>query len=84
MKEVHILKEYPADFYGSTIQVAIVGYIRGMVKFDGIGTNYIPLKNFETRMSVHDRRNSETVQLLADFASCGLRTTPNQFFVILS
>lgn len=32
------MKNYEADFYGSTIQVGVVGHIRDMIKFDGIGT----------------------------------------------
>lgn len=33
------MKKYPADFYDAHMQVAIVGYIRPMVKFNGIGAS---------------------------------------------
>lgn len=34
--EVHILKEFDEDFYGAELQVKVVGFIRKMLKFDGI------------------------------------------------
>eukprot|EP01120_Amphizonella_sp_Union-15-10_P012122 TRINITY_DN5337_c0_g1_i1.p1 TRINITY_DN5337_c0_g1~~TRINITY_DN5337_c0_g1_i1.p1 ORF type:complete len:147 (+),score=36.28 TRINITY_DN5337_c0_g1_i1:88-528(+) len=34
--EVHILKDYPDDFYGATLKVIVLGFIRGMEKFDNL------------------------------------------------
>mmetsp|Transcript_5368 Transcript_5368/g.5851 ORF Transcript_5368/g.5851 Transcript_5368/m.5851 type:complete len:162 (-) Transcript_5368:304-789(-) len=34
--EVHVLKKYPEDFYGETLRVLVLGYIREMTKFTNL------------------------------------------------
>jgi len=34
--EVHVLKQFDEDFYGSTIRVLVYGYIRPMAKFESL------------------------------------------------
>jgi len=34
--EVHILKHYPNDFYGSSLKVIAIGFIRTMTSFDSL------------------------------------------------
>ena len=36
-QETHIMHEFEADFYGSTLSVIMLGYIRGEENFSSIG-----------------------------------------------
>lgn len=36
--EVHILREYPEDFYGEQMRVVVLGFLRPECNFDSLGT----------------------------------------------
>lgn len=36
-KEVHIIHDYPKDFYGDELRVIVMGYIRAEKNYDSLG-----------------------------------------------
>lgn len=50
LQEIHILKQFDEDFYGSNLKVKVVGFIRPELNFNSVGKFNCYYWNYKTKV----------------------------------